>query len=689
MYKLLRNHFIAFLLSAILIPITGQAYNQTYNVKVGDTFTVYTTYHSDITAVLWTIPYDYVEPASYIGPAATSAKFRAKKEIPSGAIIQAVTYVNYHRAEVDDWLVCISSGNSGGGESGGSGLKNGDTFQYSSNGVNMKFKVISATDKTCMVGTGGSSSENVAIAKSTNKESVIVPEYANGFKVVEVASCAFYECKYVETFFLPSSITKIRDNAFGYCSKLKYITVPNSVTFIDAQAFGYCTNLREIVFGSSVTEIGANVISGDTKLETITSLATTPPNVSSWTFFSNQSFENNVKVYVPKESLITYRNTDCWNWFSVQPIGGEDDSKPYAVLSDGNTKLSFFYDSNKEARGGMDVGPFNYRDKVEWYNQRESITTVVFDPSFADCDYITSTAYWFYGCKSLTEIYGMENLNTANVTYMYSMFNGCISLMDLDVSNFNTSNVTHMYDMFYNCESLTTLDLSNFNTSNVLNMGGMFFNCKSLTSLDLSNFNTEKVTDMSYMFKFCSSLTNLIIRTFITSNVTEMNSMFEGCKSLTNINLSNFNTANVTRMDYMFQFCSSLTSLDVSNFNTSKVESMSNMFQLCSSLTTIYSGDRWRTEKVRYGGDMFMGCTKLVGGAGTAYDAAHADYTYAHIDGGMSNPGYFTDINSSSIYEVEYKDVETTHATFSLSGQRLAAPKKGINIIGGKKVIVK
>jgi len=26
---------------------------------------------------------------------------------------------------------------------------------------------------------------------------------------------------------------------------------------------------------------------------------------------------------------------------------------------------------------------------------------------------------------------------------------------------------------------------------------------------------------------------------------------------------------------------------------------------------------------------------------------------------------------------------------FSLSGQRLAAPKKGINIVGGKKVVVK
>ena len=107
---------MALLLSIIFIPITGKAYNETYDVKVGDTFTVYTTYHSDITAVLWTIPYDYVVPASYIGPAATSAKFRAIKEIPSGVIIQAVTYTNYHRADVDDWLVRITGDGSGGVE---------------------------------------------------------------------------------------------------------------------------------------------------------------------------------------------------------------------------------------------------------------------------------------------------------------------------------------------------------------------------------------------------------------------------------------------------------------------------------------------------------------------------------------------------------------------------------------------
>ncbi|UKI57957.1 MAG: hypothetical protein L6V81_00295 [Clostridium sp.] len=40
----------------------------------------------------------------------------------------------------------------------------------------------------------------------------------------------------------------------------------------------------------------------------------------------------------------------------------------------------------------------------------------------------------------------------------------------------------------------------------------------------------------------------------------------------------------------------------------------------------------------------FYNCTNLVGGAGTKYNSSHVDKAYAHIDGGTSNPGYFTDI---------------------------------------------
>ena len=40
---------------------------------------------------------------------------------------------------------------------------------------------------------------------------------------------------------------------------------------------------------------------------------------------------------------------------------------------------------------------------------------------------------------------------------------------------------------------------------------------------------------------------------------------------------------------------------------------------------------------------MFSGCTSLVGGSGTAYSVSHNDdASYARIDGGTSNPGYFT-----------------------------------------------
>ena len=42
---------------------------------------------------------------------------------------------------------------------------------------------------------------------------------------------------------------------------------------------------------------------------------------------------------------------------------------------------------------------------------------------------------------------------------------------------------------------------------------------------------------------------------------------------------------------------------------------------------------------------MFSGCTSLVGGNATKYDASHTDKEYARIDT-ASTPGYFTDKNA-------------------------------------------
>ncbi len=128
-----------------------------------------------------------------------------------------------------------------------------------------------------------------------------------------------------------------------------------------------------------------------------------------------------------------------------------------------------------------------------------------------------------------------------------------------------------------------------------------------------------------------------------TSKVTRMDYMFYDCYRLTNLHLSHFNTAKVERMSGMFSRCSGLTMLDLRHFNTAQVYEIRHMFIDCNNLRTIYVGDGWTTASMRYTWDMFKGCTSLVGGKGTTYDANHVDKDYARIDGGPGNPGYSTE----------------------------------------------
>ena len=93
------------------------------------------------------------------------------------------------------------------------------------------------------------------------------------------------------------------------------------------------------------------------------------------------------------------------------------------------------------------------------------------------------TAYYmFMGMENLTEIKGMENLDTSECTNMYSMFDNCVNLEELDVSGFNTSNVTDMGEMFSSCGNLIELNLIHFDTSKVKDMHRMFYACHKLTA---------------------------------------------------------------------------------------------------------------------------------------------------------------------------------------------------------------
>ncbi len=254
---------------------------------------------------------------------------------------------------------------------------------------------------------------------------------------------------------------------------------------------------------------------------------------------------------------------------------------------------------------------------------------------------VTNMSNMFFAC-AFTSL-DLSHFDTSKVTSMSGMFEGCEDLTSLNISSFNTSEVVYMSRMFQNCSNLTSLNLSHFVTSNVTNMSFMFASCSKLTSLNISTFNTSKVTNMSYIFYECEVLQSLDLRHFDTANVTNMEFMFYKCKSMTNVYLEGWNTSKVTAMHSMFANCNELVTLDLSSFNTSLVTRMDYMFDYCFKLKTIYATNSFVTTAVTDSTYMFTNNYQLVGGNGTAYSGLNPiDKTYAHIDGGTANPGYFT-----------------------------------------------
>jgi hypothetical protein len=67
------------------------------------------------------------------------------------------------------------------------------------------------------------------------------------------------------------------------------------------------------------------------------------------------------------------------------------------------------------------------------------------------------------------------------------------------------------------------------------------------------------------------------------------------------------------------------------------------MFYAMNKLTNIYVGNAFDTSLVTSSERMFFNDIKLIGGAGTTYDANHTDVEYARVDDPANGkPGYFT-----------------------------------------------
>lgn len=249
----------------------------------------------------------------------------------------------------------------------------------------------------------------------------------------------------------------------------------------------------------------------------------------------------------------------------------EDDSIAAGTDSAGmNWKL---YEDGRLEIGGGAWASYN----IPWSQYSEKVTQVIVTDKILPNNSIGFDRM-FYQLSNLTNIDGLDLLETADSISFKSTFEGCTSLKTLDLSNFNTSSAQSMERMFYGCTSLKALDLSSFSTTNVLSMNRMFAECKQLVDLNVTSFNTSSNRNFGYMFSGNYALKHLDVSHFNTKSATTLEGMFYFCIALVTIDVSNFDTSNVTTMSGMFGHCRSVSNLDLSNFDTSNVTSMEGMF---------------------------------------------------------------------------------------------------------------
>lgn len=113
------------------------------------------------------------------------------------------------------------------------------------------------------------------------------------------------------------------------------ITTPD-VTLIYDNTFAHCPDLTNIVLHESISEIGSNAFSGCTGLKSITCKPVNPPSTSN--SFTDESIYTQATLFVPNESLESYRAHEEWGRFSrIVPFVG---AGPGDIDGDGEINIA-------------------------------------------------------------------------------------------------------------------------------------------------------------------------------------------------------------------------------------------------------------------------------------------------------------------------------------------------------------
>ena len=309
-------------------------------------------------------------------------------------------------------------------------------------------------------------------------------------------------------------------------------------------------------------------------------------------------------------------------------------------------------------------------ETLEWENINPSIYEVY--SIFYDCpidslyigrNFKREYDNWWYG---LFEDSSVKKLTIGNTVTKIesSSFSGCKNLTEVSLGN---SVTTIGESAFYDCENLTKVSLGN----SVTTIGeSAFRNCDNLTEISLPNSVT---TIGESAFQNCENLTEISLPNSVT---TIGQFAFYDCDNLTKVSLGN----SVTKIgDFAFKDCENLTEISLGK---SVAEIGSGALTGCSNLTTIYSLNPTPPtfESDEFTNKQYINMNVYVAkGSLAAYQTADIWKNFWNLQ------EYSTDTGIGNITV----DGVQENKIYDLQGRKQDAPQHGINIINGKKVLVK